>query len=296
MLLATTVLARTMPPMYKLGGHVSAAGGIDKAVVRAAEIGGNAVQIFSMSPRMWRPRVISETEKQAFREAMTDHKVVASVIHAIYLINLASEKPEIIEKSKTVLISDLKLCGELGMDGVVVHLGSHLGNGYEAVSEAMISTLSEILAATPENSKLLIENSAGQKGKLPGSLEELSKILSHFDPTRVGWCVDTCHAHAAGYPLTSEGEQLGILDQAEQLGILSRLGCVHINDSRDEFDSHRDRHANLGQGLVDPGQFMAFIKDPRIASLPMLMEVPGLDNNGPDKPNLDTLKSMLGVK
>lgn len=314
--------------MTIIGAHVSAAGGIENAPARAAGIGCNAVQIFTSSPRTWQPASPDNINDQGFLAACKQYGIVASVIHTIYLVNLASDKSELVDKSKRILLADLKIASKLHSVGVVVHLGSHQGRGYQAMRQQLVEQLTEILEQTPDNSMLLIENSAGQKGKIASDLEEIKDLIDSVGSQRLGWCLDTCHAHAGGYALatshrlqaTSQTVSLGsgsglepepstqpvagslfddepmpknIFSEIDRLNLWQSLKCVHVNDSRDPFDSGRDRHANLGQGMIAPDDLISFVNHPQIKSLPLILEVPGADGKGPDKENVETLKGWM---
>lgn len=285
-----------------IGAHVSAAGGIEKAPKRAADIGCNAVQIFTSSPRTWQPADPEKIDADAFAAECVQHNIQTNVIHAIYLVNLASNKPELVEKSSKILIGDLKIASQINSVGVVVHLGSHQGRGYEAMREQMIDEIKNILDQTPVNSNLLIENSAGQNGKIASNLEEIKDLIEAVDSPRLGWCLDSCHAHAAGYSLEASNkkqdpgnESKNIISEIERLGLWKQLKCVHINDSRDAFASGKDRHDNLGEGNINLDAFKSFVNHPRIKTLPLILEVPGFNKKGPDKENIDILKAWLGL-
>lgn len=282
-----------------IGAHVSASGGLEKTPARAAEIGANALQFFTSSPRTWQPADPKAIHADAFYKACALHGIEANVIHAIYLVNLASDKPDLIKKSHAILKSDLEIAAKVGAVGVVVHLGSHQGRGYEAVRQGVIECICRLLDETPEEAIFLIENSAGQKGKLSSDLAEIRDLIEAVDSPRLRWCFDTCHAHAAGYDLgTRDKEQetsnnKHVLDKIEELGLLESLAVIHVNDSRDLFDSGRDRHENLGEGEIDSQSFQTFLTDARIRSIPLILEVPGFDKKGPDAKNVNILKTWI---
>ena len=281
-----TMVVAIVAKMRRLGAHVSIAGGLDQAVLRVKAMGGNAMQIFSSSPRIWLAPPLIYKEKVPF----------PTYIHAKYLVNLASDKKALEKISIKSLIHDLNVASAIGAEGVVVHLGSHQGRGFTAVKDQLIKNIKLILQGSVGSSMFLIENSAGQKGKIASQLEEISLILKAVNNGRLGWCLDTCHAWAAGY---TAGEASGnalmendIVKQAKSLKILDELKIIHVNDSRDPFASGRDRHENLGEGQMGLPVLSEYVNHPDLKHLPLILEVPGFDGFGPDKKNLEILKTL----
>ena len=277
-----------------IGAHISSAGGISNAPARAKEIGCNCVQIFSASPRIWKRPPINEAETCKFVEQKKQNDIKKSVIHAIYLVNLASENPESLLKSRSVIEFDLNIDSLTEGSGVVVHLGSHQGRGFEAVKEQLVEQLKIILDKTPINSTFLIENSAGQNGKIASELQEIRWLLDSVGSPRLGWCMDTCHAYANGFELRNKetSTQKNIFTEIDNLGLWDSLKVIHVNDSRDPFDSGRDRHANIGDGEIGNEVLASFLSHPKIKKLPLILEVPGLDGNGPDAENVVRLTQL----
>ncbi|PWU23819.1 hypothetical protein C5B42_01495 [Candidatus Cerribacteria bacterium 'Amazon FNV 2010 28 9'] len=294
-----------------IGGHVSAAGGISLAYGRAKEIGGNAVQIFSASPRVWTRKDIAQSEIDRCLQFQKELGITKTVIHAIYLVNLASDNKELVEKSRNCIEFDLRVDAALHGSGVVVHVGSHQGKGFEAVFDQLVHEIKIILSNTPENSTFLIENSAGQNGKIASDLSEIRRLIDAVGSPRLGWCLDTCHAFCAGYelenslnsplshqpPLTppSEGgESKNVIEEIDRLQLWDTLKVVHVNDSRDSFDSGRDRHENIGEGSIGDDVFRSFFSHEKIRTLPLIIEVPGIDHkSGPDKENIERVKRLM---
>ncbi len=279
----------------RIGAHLSTQGGVEKAVERAHEIGANALQVFSGSPRMWRRTSLDKIDVSAVHENQEKYDVKPIFTHALYLVNLASDNPELVDKSVDALKHDLSFDNHIGGAGVVVHLGSHQGRGWEAVRDEVVKNIKAILKSTPENSTFLIENSAGQKGKLASDLHEVRWLLDQLDSPRVGWCFDTCHGHAAGYKLVDgqEGSALGLM---EELKLFDSLRCIHLNDSKDAFDSGRDRHENIGDGEIPSDDLRSFLNDSRLSGIPLITEAPGLDGNGPDAENISRIKDLVSSK
>lgn len=278
-----------------IGAHVSAAGGIDKAIERAAVIGCNGVQVFSGSPRIWKRTPLDLVDVSKLTSEQQKYGVGPIFTHALYLVNLASEKPELRQKSIAVLKHDLGFDSLVKGSGVVVHLGSHQGRGWAAVAEQVVAGIIEVIQDTPANSRFLIENSAGQQGKLCSDLSEIRWLFDQVKAqlstgvleSRLGWCFDTCHGFCAGYDLES------IATTITELDLWDALTVIHVNDSRDPFDSGRDRHANLGDGQIPPAALKHFLNLPEVKRVPLMLEVPGLDGNGPDAENVSRLKKIV---
>lgn len=298
-----------MTKKRSIGAHVSAAGGHDKAIERAAAIGCNCVQVFSGSPRGWqRPNLNAINTEKLFAKQQELY-VEPIFTHALYLINLTADKTEILAKSVDTLKKELVFDAHIGGAGVVVHLGSHLGNGWAQVSQSLVERLTVVLKETPANSTLLIENSAGQQGKLCSDLSEIRWLLDELEKVgqfvsqgRLGWCFDTCHAWAAGYylgsdlPKTTDNKNtpLGSAPQTiSELELWQWLKVIHVNDSRDPFASGRDRHANIGEGTIPHGDLEHFLNLPELQNIPMITEVPGFAGNGPDAENIARIAKML---
>ncbi len=281
-----------------IGAHVSMAGGLDKAVQRAAEIECNCMQIFSGSPRSWSRKLPEQDDLNKLFSEKEKLGIESTFTHALYLINLASPNDDLRQKSKNSLSHELKFDSLIKGSGVVVHLGSHLGKGWEATKDSLLKTLRDILSKAPLNSTLLIENSAGQKGKIASSIEEISWLLEELNDERVGWCVDTCHAFAAGYPLVPSSKFVDekhpdLLSEIMRLKLVDSLKCVHLNDSKVEFDSGNDRHDNIGEGMIPPQDIKRFLHSSQISNIPIITEVPGFDNKGPDLKNILRIKKII---
>jgi len=286
-------------PKRLIGAHVSMAGGLDKAVQRAAKIKCNCMQIFSGSPRSWNRELPNQNDLKKMFSEKEKLGLESIFTHALYLINLASPKGDLRQKSIDSLAHELKFDSVIKGSGVVVHLGSHLGKGWESIKDSLLETLRGILSKAPVNSTLLIENSAGQKGKIASDLNEIIWLLEGLHDERVGWCVDTCHAFAAGYPLVSSSEFVDenhpdLLSEIKRLNLANSLKCVHLNDSQVDFDSGNDRHDNLGEGKIPQGDLKEFLQSSIISNVPIITEVPGFDNKGPDLENIIRIKTMIG--
>ena len=255
-----------------IGAHVSPAGGLPKAVQRGIERGCQSIQIFNQSPRMWRPTQYSEEDTAAFRQAMVQSEIESVLIHAVYLLNCASEDPEIVEKSRTSLIHSLRVGDAIGADGVVLHPGSakqgHVG---EAITRAG-AVIAEALAES-ERCPLHLEDTAGAGGTLGRSFEELAQLLeASGGGPRLGVCLDSCHLLASGYDVrTQEGLARTIEDFDAAVGC-DRLGSLHVNDSQVALGSNRDRHAVMGEGELGEDGCAWFLSEPRFEGLPCVLE------------------------
>ena len=263
-----------------IGAHVSPAGGPAKAVERGVERGCRAIQIFNQSPRMWRPTRYGEEDFAAFREAIAQTEIGATLIHAVYLLNCGGDDPDIREKSLASLIHSLRIGDAIGAVGVVLHPGSALrGEVAPAIARAG-EVFREALAETG-SCPLHLENTAGTGGTLGRSFEELAALIEAGggDP-RLGLCLDSCHLLASGYDIRTAAGLEASLERCDALVGLDRLGSLHLNDSQTPLGSNRDRHANLGDGELGEEGCMAFLSEPRFDGLPVVMETPGPDRSG----------------
>lgn len=259
------------------GAHVSSAGGISTAIDRAEELGCDAVQIFTQSPRMWKPTEHSEEEIARFRARREEAGVRAVVCHALYLVNLAGADRDMHEKSVTAMQASLETARAIGADGVVFHVGSHLGKGLAAGYRRALPALRRLLELTDERLWLVLENSAGAGGTMGRSVDELATFVDRLDRhPRLGICLDSCHWYVSGVDVTDPDaldEALAGLDSA--IG-LDRLRCLHVNDADAPLGSNRDRHASLGVGVMKDG-IGTFVAHPAFETLPAILETHGPD-------------------
>lgn len=278
--------------MRRIGGHVSTAGGLMNAVANTLEIGGSAIQIFAGSPRMWARSLFPEKTAETFKLGVADKDLNPVYIHALYLTNLASDNPELVDKSKKALVMDMTNAAAIGSAGVVLHIGSHQGRGWAAVKDLVIGSIQEVLENTPEESILLLENSAGQNGKI-GTFDQLADIHNAVPSPRLRMCLDTAHAFESGYDFTGEsGLEKWITDIEGSVG-LDHVELLHLNDSKTPLGSGRDMHQNIGDGYIGSDGLRRLINHPKLAHLPLILEVPGIEGMGPDKENIDRVKALL---
>lgn len=259
-----------------IGAHVSPAGGPAKAVARGEERACRSIQIFNQSPRMWKARVYSDDEIAAYHEAMDGSNVEALVIHAVYLLNCASEDPEIRDKSLASLTVALHSGARLKARGVVLHPGSALKNG-GSVEEALkrAGTVIKEAIAESEDCPLLLEDTAGAGGTLGRSFEELATLIELGGEERLGVCLDSCHLFASGYDVRTRAALRDVIDEFDRVVGCEKLGALHVNDSMTPLGSNRDRHANLGDGEIGVEGMIAFLSEPRFEGLPVIFEGPG---------------------
>jgi deoxyribonuclease-4 len=273
-----------------LGGHCN--GGIKKALDNAHGFGMDAVQLFAQSPRAWRFPEHDPADLRAFRTRRDELGIGAVSIHALYLINLASPKDDFYEKSVTTLRSTVDTACAIGAEAVVFHVGSHLGSGFEAAVERVVPALREALERCGEDTWLCMENAAGTGDTVGRSLEELATLYEAADRhPRLGICLDSCHLYASGYDVTKPAEMDGVVEEVDRLIGLDRLRVLHVNDSKTPLGSNRDRHDNIGDGLMGE-KLSVFLGHPKLQGLPALLEVPGTDGHGPDAEQMEKLRAL----
>jgi deoxyribonuclease-4 len=275
-----------------IGGHVSTAGGLVPALERAEERGCETMQIFNQSPRMWRPTRYSEDDFAAFRERLAASPVRSVYIHAVYLINVASDDAVVRRKSLASLIHALTVGDAIGAQGVVVHPGSGKGQApaptFKRLGKAMQAALAET-ATTP----LLFENTAGAGFTIGRTFEELARVIEVSDAgERIGVCLDSCHLLASGYEVRERAAFKAVVDDYDRIVGLERLRALHLNDSKVALGANVDRHANLGEGELGEKGIRVFLGEPRFKGLPVLIEVPGPDGQGPDKAQIALAKRL----
>jgi deoxyribonuclease-4 len=275
-----------------IGAHVSPAGGLPKAIERGVERGCEAIQIFNQSPRMWRPTAYTEEDYAAFREAMDDSPINAVLIHAVYLLNCASEDPDIRAKSLTSLTHSLRVGQAIGASGVVLHPGSaKTGHVGEAIARAG-KTIREALGDS-EGCELHLENTAGAGGTLGRSFEDLAQLLDAAGgDERLGVCLDSCHLLASGYDIRTAGGMSSVQRECTRTLGRGRVRSLHLNDSQTPLGSNRDRHANVGTGELGKEGCMAFLSAPGLQKLPCVLETPGENREGPSRAELALAREL----
>jgi deoxyribonuclease IV len=275
-----------------IGAHVSPAGGLAKAIERGVERGCRAIQIFNQSPRMWKPTVYPEEGVLAFREAMAGSPIEAVVIHAVYLINCASEDAEIRAKSLNSLIHSLRVGTRIGARGVILHPGSaKTGDVPSAIARAG-ETIREALAES-EQCPVHLENTAGTGGTLGRSVDELAELVAAAGGSeRVGICLDSCHLFASGYDIRSAAGMDELLREVSAKIGLRRLGSLHLNDSMTPLGANRDRHANIGEGELGEDGCAAFLAAHAFEELACLLETPGQSRSGATREEVELAERL----
>ena len=277
----------------KIGAHVSTAGGLWTAFGRAKEIGADCIQIFGASPRTWQTKLPNEDEINKFKEEGKRTGIGPAYLHASYLVNLGSPNPELVSKSIRNLSDHLKIAELIGAAGLIFHIGSSTGMDKEKSLNQAISGMKKVLANVPGKSFLVMENTAGGGEKIGKTIEELAFIFKKIGSKRVKICLDTAHAFESGIVKYDAGNIKAFANRVDKEIGLENVVAIHANDSKTLWNSHNDRHENIGEGYVGLPGFKALAKEKRLWDKAWLLEVPGFDNNGPDKRNIKILKSYF---
>ena len=274
------------------GAQVRQAGGLLAALRRAEGMGAEVMQVFAQSPRQWRHPAANAERAAVFAEAWPQSTTVRRVIcHAPYLINLGTANGEIYEKSLACLTENLRAAATMGAAGLVVHVGSHLGAGLDARLDAVASALRTALDRS--GGALLLENTAGAGGTIGRSFQELARVIEHAGGDhRLGVCLDTQHAWAAGMSFATVAAADELVDDIDRTVGLRRLACLHVNDSKVGRGTGVDRHDNVGRGAIGKPSFRALLGHPRLQGLPAVLEVPGTEKQGPDAHELRVVRRL----
>jgi deoxyribonuclease IV len=277
--------------MY-IGAHLSSAGGIHTAVDRAEAVGADSLQVFTQSPRAWRPTNHDPASFDRFRERRAEVGLRGVLCHALYLCNFAAPNDEVYEKSVAALRNTMQVASAIGADAVVVHVGSHLGSGFDHGLERVLPAMEQVLELSTDETWLLMENSAGAGGTIGRSIDELATIYERLDRhPRLGVCLDSCHLYVSGVDVTDAAALDALLDEVDSSIGLDRLRALHVNDSAAELGSNRDRHANIGEGLLGE-KLGVFLGNPRLQDLPAVLETAGPKRQGPDASEVRKTKEM----
>jgi deoxyribonuclease-4 len=276
----------------QIGAHVSSSGGIDKAIDRAVAIGAESVQVFTQSPRTWRPTNHDPASFERFREKRLEAGIGGVVCHAVYLCNLAAPDPVVYERSVAALRNTTEVACAIGAEGVVFHVGSHLGSGLEVGLERVVPALEQVLEVCTDETWVLMENSAGAGGTIGRSIEELAVIWERLGRhPSLGVCLDSCHLWVSGVDVTDPEALDACLDELDSAIGLHRLRALHVNDAAAPFASNRDRHANILEGELGE-RLGVFLAHPRLQGLPAVLETAGPDNHGPDANEVQKTKDL----
>ena len=272
------------------GAHCS--GGIKKSIDRATEIGADALQLFVQSPRAWRFPDHDAADLAAFRERREEVGLGGVLVHSLYLVNLAGPNEDFYGKSVETMRRTVETSCAIEADGVVLHVGSHQGAGFEASMERVAPALEQVLELCSETTWLLMENTAGAGGTIGRSVEELEAIFERLGRhRRLGICLDSCHLYASGTDVTDRGELDRLLEEIDSTFGLDRVRALHVNDSRAPLGSNRDRHDNILEGVMGE-KLGVFLGHPALQGLPAVLEVPGPDGHGPDAGEVTKLREL----
>jgi len=272
------------------GAHCS--GGIKKAIDAAEEMGADVVQLFVQSPRAWRFPKHDPAALEQFRERRAEAGLGGALVHALYLVNLAAPDKAIYKKSVDTMRSTMDAACAIEADGVVFHVGSHLGAGFDVGLKRVVPALEQVLDRCSETTWLLMENSAGAGGTIGRSIDELAVIFDALGRhQRLGICLDSCHLYVSGIDVTERKALDGVLGELDDRIGLDRLRALHANDSKAPLGSNRDRHENICDGLMGEG-LGALLSHPRLQDLPTVLVVPGKDGHGPNADEIRKLREL----
>ncbi|HWN21616.1 MAG TPA: deoxyribonuclease IV [Gaiellaceae bacterium] len=272
------------------GGHCS--GGIKGSLDKAVEMEADAIQLFAQSPRMWRFPDHAPDDLARFRERRVEIGLGSVLVHALYLVNLAAPDGDVYRKSVETMRLTMRAACAIEADGVVFHVGSHLGSGFEAGLERAIPALRQVLEECSDTTWLLIENSAGAGGTIGRSLDEIAALVEALDRhPRLGVCLDSCHLYVSGIDVTDRAVLDDALAELDGRIGLDRLRALHVNDAAAPLGSNRDRHANVLDGEIGE-ELGVFLSHPSLQGLPAVMEVPGPDNHGPDAAEVRKVRAL----
>lgn len=290
--------AASTQQQIQVGGHVSSAGGLYRAIERAVEKEMEALQIFVSAPQTWRATNHTDDDCARFRDAHAASGLGEVWIHNIYLANLATEPPEQLEKSVGSVVNAMRIAERIGARGVVLHTGSHRGLGLEAVQAQVAGAITRILDEAPGEAVLALETMAGQGGAIGTKFEEIGALIRAVGSPRLKTCLDTAHSFAAGYSIhTRDGLDEAMREFDQHIG-LDLLAVVHANDSKIPLGGFRDRHENIGDGHIATDGFDAILGHPAFQGRAFLLEVPGIateahpKGDGPDVENVRRLKAI----
>jgi deoxyribonuclease IV len=271
------------------GAHCS--GGVKKALDNAVEMGADAVQLFVQSPRTWRFPEHDPADLEAFR-SKREAAGLPALVHALYLVNLAAPDDAIYAKSVDTMRATVDTACAIEADGVIFHIGSHLGAGFETGLARVVPALEQVLDRCNERTWLLMENSAGAGGTMGRSIDELVAIFDALGRhERLGVCLDSCHLFVSGVDVTDAPTWNALLEDLDARIGLDRLRVLHANDAKAPLGSNRDRHDNIGEGLIGEG-LGVFLAHPKVQGLPVVLEVPGADGKGPNADEIRKLRAL----
>ncbi len=276
-----------------LGVHLSIAGGVHNALETAKKLKINAIQIFLKNNNQWQGATLKEKDIENYHSIKKSIEDVKIFAHTGYLVNLAGDGDNH-KKSIASLEDDLHRATLLHVEGIVLHPGSHIGKGEKAGLKKIVTSLDSVLKNNPSNSKILLETSAGQGTSLGKTLEQLSFIIAQSKyPEKLAVCIDTCHIFAAGYDFRTPESAANFINDFNSIIGLEKLALIHLNDSKTEFNSRRDRHEHIGKGSIGTKGFKSLLNQNELIQVPLILETPKINNNEADKKNLATIRRLL---
>ena len=284
--------------MRVLGAHMSIEGGLHRAIMRGADVGCDAIQVFTKSSNQWRAKPLSDDDVSRFRGAQIEKGISPVVAHDSYLINLASPDETLYQRSMGAFGDELDRCDLLGIPYLVTHPGSHVGSGEEAGIAKIAAALNGLFAARPDQKvKVLLETTAGQGNSVGHRFEHLRAIIDRLKrPDRVGVCIDTCHIFAAGYDLRTERGYQDVMGEFDRIVGLGLVRAFHLNDCKKDLGCRVDRHEHIGKGFLGVDAFRWLMNDARFDGIPMLLETPKGDDCAEDVENLAVLRGLVAAK
>jgi deoxyribonuclease IV len=280
------------PLRPKIGAHVSTSGGVHTGIDRALAMGAEAIQIFSGAPYAWKRKNYSQAEVDAYHKKVEETGIEPCFIHGLYLVNLASSDRALLARSRDALVGDMKAASLIGAKGVIFHIGSHMGAGYDAKLQQVVEYVGKVVENTPDDAWMILENAAGMGGAIGSKFAELGTIIRESGSDRVKVCLDTQHSFAAGHDVRTRDGLDKMLEEFDRDVGLERLVAIHANDSKIQLGGGVDRHENIGDGHIGRNGFENLLSHPALADVPFLLEVPGIEDKGPDKENVEVLKSL----
>ncbi len=276
-----------------VGAHISIGGSIDMAVDRALKLGCNTFQIFTRNPRGWQQSPLTEESIQLFRKKLSSSNLMLPLIHMPYLPNIASPVDQTYNRSVEVLTEELRRSSLLAVPYVVTHVGSHLGSGIKRGMARVVDACNKALELSGGSSTILLENTAGTRNSVGSTFEHLSEMIRRIKPQeRIGICLDTCHAFAAGYDLRTVYDVRHTLELLHSIIGIDFLKAVHVNDSKGSLGEGLDRHEHLGMGQIGEGGLRAFLNQKPLSKVPTIIETP-IDGRRDDVGNLKKLRELV---
>jgi deoxyribonuclease IV len=276
-----------------VGAHMSIAGGIHRALERGQQVNCRTIQIFLKNSNQWNAKPLTAQDLELFRENQSSFQIHPVVAHDSYLINLASPDAALYQKSLNAFIEEINRASFLGIPYLVMHPGAHVGSGADAGISRIAAALNQALDSVEPSVMILLENTAGQGSNLGYRFEELAAIIEQIkDCNRIGVCLDTAHAFAAGYDIRTQESYEAAMGEFNRLIGIDKIRVFHVNDSKKELGSRVDRHTHIGEGCIGLEAFRLLINDPRFLKIPKILETPKGAGSQEDERNLATLRSL----